>query len=165
MWNGNELTPIFRLIIDILVQPRVAWVAGTRILFTLQFCYTTTLAACRIFCLPYFIHCIIRTRDPYFYVPLRDIELCALKESPCRQRGLNSAPLGYNVRVSHVSHCASKTPLGQVRYLPSSFSTTTPLAVLSVMASSWLNRTILLFLLISDYFYRNTCILVKSFSI
>ena len=30
-------------IIDLLVQPRAAGVAGTLILFTLQFCYTTTL--------------------------------------------------------------------------------------------------------------------------
>ena len=34
-------------------------------------------------------------RDPYFYVPA-EAQTFLLKESPCRQRGLNSAPLGYN---------------------------------------------------------------------
>ena len=41
-------------IIDLLVQPRAAGVARTLLLFTLQFCYTTTLAACTIFYLLYF---------------------------------------------------------------------------------------------------------------
>ena len=38
-------------------------------------------------------------RDPYFYVPAETqsyVITFLLKESPCRQRGLNSKPLGYN---------------------------------------------------------------------
>ena len=42
-------------IIDLLVPPRMAGVAGTLIFCShCKFCYTTTLAACRIFYLPYF---------------------------------------------------------------------------------------------------------------
>ena len=42
-------------IIDLLVQPRAAGVAGTLFYVHIaNFCYTTTLAACRIFYLPYF---------------------------------------------------------------------------------------------------------------
>ena len=63
-------------IIDRLVPPRVAGVAGTLIFFhianfaTLQPWLHVGSFTCRIL-----IHC-IRTRDPYFYVPLRDTELC-----------------------------------------------------------------------------------------
>ena len=39
-------------------------------------------------------------RDTYFYVPAETqsymIKLSCSRKSPCRQRGLNSAPLGYN---------------------------------------------------------------------
>ena len=41
-------------------------------------------------------------RDSYFYVPAETqsyvikLSCSSLKESPCRQRGLNSEPLGYN---------------------------------------------------------------------
>ena len=63
-------------IIDRLVPPRAAGVAGTLIFFhianfaTLQHWLHVGSFTCRIL-----IHC-IRTRDPYFYVPLRDTELC-----------------------------------------------------------------------------------------
>ena len=65
-------------IIDLLVQPRAAGVAGTLIFVhianfaTLQPWLHVGSFTCRIL-----IHC-IRTRDPYFYVPLRDTELLLL---------------------------------------------------------------------------------------
>ena len=63
-------------IIDLLVPPRAAGFAGTLIFVhianfaTLQPWLHVRSFTCRIL-----IHC-IRTRDPYFYVPLRDTELC-----------------------------------------------------------------------------------------
>ena len=63
-------------IIDLLVPPRAAGVAGMLIFVhianfaTLQPWLHVGSFTCRIL-----IHC-IRTRDPYFYVPLRDTELC-----------------------------------------------------------------------------------------
>ena len=51
-------------IIDLLVPPRAAGVTGTHILFTLQLCYPTTLAACRIFYLPYFFNSLHTHRRP-----------------------------------------------------------------------------------------------------
>ena len=63
-------------IIDLLVPPRAAGVAGTLIFVhitnfaTLQPWLHVGSFTCRIL-----IHC-IRTRDLYFYVPLRDTELC-----------------------------------------------------------------------------------------
>ena len=68
-------TPIVQ-IIDLLVPPRAAGVAGTLIFVhianfaTLQPWLHVGYFTCRIL-----IH-YIRTRDPYFYVPLRDTELC-----------------------------------------------------------------------------------------
>ena len=62
-------------IIDLLVQPRAAGVAGTLIFVhianfaTLQPWLHVGSLTCRIL-----IHC-IRTRDPHFYVPLRNTEL------------------------------------------------------------------------------------------
>ena len=63
-------------IIDLLAPPRAAGVAGTLILFTLQFCYTTTLAACRIFCLAY-INSLYTHKEP--------VLLCA----PSRRRPMS----------------------------------------------------------------------------
>ena len=63
-------------IIDLLVQPRAVGVAGTLIFVhianfaTLQSGLHVGSFTCRIL-----IHC-IRTSDSYFYVPLRDTELC-----------------------------------------------------------------------------------------
>ena len=64
-------------IIDLLVPPRAAGVAGTLIIFvhianfaTLQPWLPVGSFTCRILS-----YC-IRTRDPYFYVPFRDTELC-----------------------------------------------------------------------------------------
>ena len=63
-------------IINLLVLPRAAGVAGPYIFVhianfaTLQPWLHVGYFTCRIL-----IHC-IHTRDPYFYVPLRDTELC-----------------------------------------------------------------------------------------
>ena len=61
-------------IIDLLVPPRAAGVAGTLILFILQFATLQPWLHVGSFTCRILIHC-IRTRDPYFYVPLCDTEL------------------------------------------------------------------------------------------
>ena len=62
-------------IIDLLVTPRAAGVAET--LIFVHIANFATLHPCSVgsFTCRILIHC-IRTRDQYFYVPLRDTELC-----------------------------------------------------------------------------------------
>ena len=68
--KGYEVTPIV-----FLVPLRAAGVIGTCSLWTVQFCYTTTLVACRVFCLLYFNSSFTHW-DLYF---LRDKISCSRK--------------------------------------------------------------------------------------
>ena len=87
-------------IIDLLVQPRAAGVAGTLIFVhianfaTLQPWLHVGSFTCRIF------NSLHTHKGPVLLcAPPRHRAMWLnflLKESPCRQRGLNSAPLGYN---------------------------------------------------------------------
>ena len=62
-------------IIDLLVQPRAAGVVGTFIFVHITNFATLPWLHVGCFNCRNLIHCIC-TRDPYFYVPLRDTELC-----------------------------------------------------------------------------------------